>query len=125
MVNIITRVNVTNINRPYNTELDYNNAQFGIQDILVTRKIQFANEHIRFENEEYKIYPDGFDSQGEPIGNGYVLYIVVNNSGSLSMIKVTQSYFKNTTNIGTDVSGMMYLYYKQDTIIKRIKYFYN
>ena len=124
MVNIITRVNVTNINRPYNTELDYNNAQFGIQDILVTRKIQFANEHIRFENEEYKIYPDGFDSQGEPIGNGYVLYMVVNDSGSLSMIKVTQSYFKNTTNIGTDVSGMMYLYYKQDTIIKRIKYFY-
>lgn len=124
MVNLITRVNVTNINHPYDTEANYNNAQFGIQDIMVVRRIKFADEHIRFENEEYKIYPDGFDSQGEPIGNGYVLYMVVNDNGSLSMIKVTQSYFKNTANIGTDVSGMMYLYYKQDTIIKRIKYFY-
>lgn len=118
MINIITRVNIINLNRPYESEnKDYNNAQFGIQDILIIRKIQFADEHIKFSNGVYEIYPDGFDKTGYPL-------LIARNKDDITMESVTLEVFKQSSNIGTNVTGMMYMYYIQDNKIKRIKYFY-
>lgn len=119
MVNIITRVNIVNFNSPYESEnKDYNNAQFGIQDILITRKIQYADEYIKFSDGVYKIYPNGFDN------TGYTLLIARNRNGVISVESVGSELFKQSSNIGTNVTGMMYMYYVQGDIIKRIKYFY-
>lgn len=119
MMNIITRVNITNLNHPYeNDNKDYNNAQFGIQDIVVTRQIQFANEHIKLLDNVYKIYPNGFT------GTWFNLFIAKNVNGVITMENVTSDTFKNNNAIGTDVTGMMYMYYIHNDTIKRIKYFY-
>ena len=133
LASIITRVNLTNLSDPDDSRYvdnkvkkDYNVAQIGVQDLLVTRKIYFADEYISYENNEYKLYPNGKNN-----GEGYVLYIAVNTgNNNIQMKKLTPpgpngGYFKNPTNIGTDVRGIMYLYYKEGYNIKRIKYYYN
>lgn len=125
LVNIITKVNMTNLNNPYDSEKDYNVAQIGVQDILITKEIKFANQYIRYDNNEYKFYPNGFESEG------YVLYIVRNygstiDNQKLEMVKLSTSHFKNDNNICSGVTGMMYLYCNYSAIhrIMKIKYYY-
>jgi hypothetical protein len=147
MLNIISRVGISSMGTPYYSDdqkPNYNNAQFGIQDILVTRKIKFANEHIKYSDGKYKIYPYGFDNSY----GGFDLKILINsnyniddegtssideNDGEeitgLSMKYVTKDLFKNNEKIDSNDTGFMYMYYidtaATQNYIYRIKYYFN
>lgn len=122
ILNILTNVNVTNINHPYESDnKNYNNAQFGVQNIVLTRKIKFANEYIKYENEQYNIYPDGF---GEGKTSAQLIIATTADNVNIDIQGVSADNFKNNSNIGSIVTGMMYMYYIHNNKIYRIKYYY-
>lgn len=122
MIDILTNVNATNINYPYESDnKDYLNAQIGIQNIVLTRKIKFANEYINYENGQYNIYPDGF---GEGKESTQLFIAITTNNTDVYMQGVSTDNFKNNSAIGSTVTGMMYMYYVYNNKIYRIKYYY-
>lgn len=122
MIDILTNVNVTNINYPYESDnKDYLNAQIGIQNIVLTRKIKFANEYIKYENGQYNIYPDGF---GDGKESTQLFIATTTNNADVYIQGVSTDNFKNNSAIGSVVTGMMYMYYIYNNKIHRIKYYY-